>query len=77
MKVMHFRVQIIIQNNPNIFAAYYWHPKKTSNEVFLNKLKSNLAKLQPNKPIILTGGFNYDILNYEKNPFINEFANFA
>lgn len=48
-------------------------PKNKFDTSFINSLKENLAKLHSNKPTLVTGDFNYDVLKYEVNPIINEF----
>ena len=47
-------------------GTYYRHPKKNSNNVFLEKLKENLHKLGNNNKIaIVAGDYNFDLLkNY-------------
>ena len=59
----------INQNRPNIvIGVYYRHPKKTSNNAFLEKLRDNLSKItNSRKTLIIAGDFNYDILKYEYN----------
>ena len=59
----------INQNRPNIvIGVYYRHPKKTSNNASLEKLRDNLSKItSSNKTVIIAGDFNYDILKYEYN----------
>ena len=41
------------------------HPKKTSNGMFIEKLKDTLSKLRKanNKHILICGDFNYNLLN--------------
>ena len=42
----------------------------------LEKLRDNLSKItNSNKTVIIAGDFNYDILKYEYNKYINDFLN--
>ena len=68
-------IEIINQNNPNILVGtYYRHPKKNSNNVFLEKLKENLHKLGNNNKItIVARDFNFDLLKYDYNNLTNDF----
>ena len=70
-------IEIINQNRPNIVTGVYCrHPKKTSNNAFLEKLRDTLSKItSSNKTVIIAGDFNYDILKYEYNKYINDFFN--
>ena len=70
-------IEILNGNKPNIITGvYYRHPKKNSNNIFLENLKTTLHSLRNNNNICLVAcGFNYDILKYEYNPVINEFLN--
>ena len=68
--------KILNQNRPNIvIGVYYRHPKKTSNNAFLEKLRDNLSKItNSNKTVIIPEDFNY-ILKYEHNKYITDFLN--
>ena len=70
-----FWVEIINEKNPNIIVGvHYRHPKRNSNNSFLDQLKTNLEKIKnSNKIIVVTGDFNYDILKYGYNSIINDF----
>ena len=70
-------IDILNGNKPNIIiGVYYRHPKKHSNNIFLENLKTTLHSLRNNNKVCLVAGdFNYDILKYEHNPIINEFLN--
>ena len=69
-------IEIFNNNKPNIIiGVYYRHPKNNSNNIFLENLKATLHSLRNNKICLVAGDFNYDILIYEHNPVINEFAN--
>ena len=70
-------IEILNDNNPNIIiGVYYRHPRKNSDNTFLENLKITLHSLINNNKICLVAGdFNYDILKYEHNPIINEFIN--
>ena len=57
-------------------GAHCRHPKKKFGTTFINTLKENIAKLESNKSILVTGDFNYDILKYQINPIITEFLDF-
>ena len=65
-----------MSKNLTIIGVYYRHPKKTSNNIFIDKLKENLGKIKnKNKTTIITGDFNYDILKFEFNKTIANFLN--
>ena len=69
-------IEVLNDNKPNIIiGVYYRHPKKNSNNIFLENLKTTFHSLRNNKTCIVAGNFNYDILKYEHNPVINEFLN--
>ena len=62
-------IEIINNSTPNIIiGCYYRHPIKTSNGMFIEKLKDTLSKLRKtnNKHIVICGDFNYNLLNYEQ-----------
>ena len=57
-----------------LVGTYYRHPKKNSNNVFLEKLKKNLHKLGNNNKItVVSGDFNFDLLKYDYNNLTNDF----
>ena len=72
-----FWIEIINDKNPNIILGVcYRHPKKNSNNIFIEKLKIILQRIKNNnKIVVITGDFNYDILKYEHNNIINDFIN--
>ena len=52
--------------------------KKSSNEIFLEKLKQNLQKIlkkEEDKHILICGDFNYGLLRHEQVQYLNEFLN--
>ena len=50
--------------------------KKTSNNVFLKKLRDSLNKItNGNKTVIIAENFNYDVVKHEHNKYINDFLN--
>ena len=53
-------IEVINQSNPNILVGtYYRHPKKNSNNVFLEKLKEKLHKLGNNNKITIVAADLY------------------
>ena len=69
-----YGIEILNDKKPNII--YYRYPKKSSNNIFLDKLKETLGKIKNNnKTTIITGDFNYDILKYYFNKTIANFLN--
>ena len=70
-------IEMINDKKPNIIiGVYYRHSKKSSNNIFLDKLKETLGKIKNNnKTTIITGDFNYDILKYDFNKAIANFLN--
>ena len=70
-------IEIINDNNPNVIAGvFYNHPRKNSGDEFVEYLKATPNKIKNrNKHIIIGGDFNYDLLKYEHNKYINEFLN--
>ena len=57
-----------------MIGCYYRHPRKTSNDDFLEKLRQTINKIKiSNKYIIICGDFNYNLLHYEHNKYVNEF----
>ena len=68
-------IEILNDNKPNmIIGVYYRHPKKNSDNIFLENLKKTLHSLRSNNEICLVAvDFNYDILKYEHNSVINNF----
>ena len=69
--------EILLENNPNILiGVFYRHPKKASDNTFLEQLKCSLSKIKiRSKYIIFCGDFNYHILKYEYNNFSARFLN--
>ena len=69
--------EILLDNNPNILVGiFYRHPKKTSDNTFLEQPKSSLSTIKSrSKLIIIFGDFIYDILKHEYNNFSAEFLN--
>ena len=67
-------VEIVEKNNCNkIIGVIYRHPNKKDID-FIPKITEILQKLnQEKKYIILSDGFNYDLLTYTKNEKVNEF----
>ena len=70
-------IKIINDNNPNVIVGvFYRYPRKNSGDEFVENLKPTLNKIKNrNKHIIICGDFNYDLLKYEHNIYINEFLN--
>ena len=70
-------IEIINNLNPNVLiGCYYRHPRKTSNDIFLEKLRQTINKIKRfNKYIIFCGDFNHDLLHHEHNQYVNEFVN--
>ena len=68
-------IEIINKNSVNILiGVYYRHPKKNSDNTFNTKLKETLQTLsKENKMIVITGDFNYDLLNLDKNAYSKDF----
>ena len=54
-------IEILLDNDPNILiGVFYRHPKKASDNTFLEQLKCSLSKIKSrSKHIILCGDFNY------------------
>ena len=67
-------IEVINKNKSNIIvASIYRHPSKNDN-AFLSYLNNTLNDLKKEgKFIMLTGDFNYNLLNYDKNESIKEF----
>ena len=61
-------IEVINKNKPNsVIASIYRHPSK-NDEPFLEYLKSAINKLKNEKKLVfLTGDFNYNLLNHNKN----------
>ena len=67
-------IEVINKNKTNIIiASIYRHPSKNDTDFleYLNKTLLNIKK--ENLYIMLTGDFNYNLLNYDKSKEINEF----
>ena len=59
-----------------IVGVCYRHPKRCSDENFNNTLKELLEKIKKeNKVIIITGDFNYNLIEHELNKHTDEFIN--
>ena len=68
-------IEIINNNGKNVLAGvFYRHPRKTSDNAFTTHVQEILLKIKnENKLILISGDFNYNILNYNKCPYTNEF----
>ena len=52
--------------------VFYRYPRKNFWDEFVENLKAILSKIKNrNKQIIIPGDFNYDLLKYEYNEYIN------
>ena len=73
-----FWIEILNDKKPNIIVGvYYRHPRKNSNNIYLDKLKETIEKVKSNnKTTVVAGDFNYDLLKYEYNKTANDFLNF-
>ena len=71
------RIEILLDSNQNILiGVFYRHPKKTSDNTFLEQLKCSPSKIKSrSKHIILCEDLNYNILKHEYNNFSAEFLN--
>ena len=48
-----------------LIFVYNRHPKRSSNEIFLEKLNQNLHKIKNvNKHVLVSGDFDYDLLRH-------------
>ena len=67
--------EIINQTSRNyLIGVCYRHPKKNSNEKFINSLSATLQILnRENKLTVIAGDFNYDLLKIEKTPYCKDF----
>ena len=76
MKTMNFNHAGLrsYEKNLNILIfVYYRHPKRSSNEIFLEKLNQNLHKIKNvNKHVLVSGDFDYDLLRHWQAPYVNE-----
>ena len=70
-------IKIINDLGPNrIIGCYYKHPKKPSNNKFLEQLKIPLTKIKNwNEYIIVCSDFNYNLLNHQNDEHVDEFLN--
>ena len=70
-------IETLHEKQPHILiGVYYRHPKRSSNEIFLEKLNQNLQKIKNlNKHVLICRDFNYDLLRHEQIPYVNEFLN--
>ena len=68
-------IEIIKENKPNIIArVFYRYPKKTSDNIFNDKLDQTLKRISKEKKMnIVCGDFNYNFLNREYNIYISDF----
>ena len=68
-------VEIINNKGKNILAAvFYRHPRKNSDNTFIKHLQEILNKIKiENKLILISGDFNYNLLNSNKCHLTNEF----
>ena len=69
-------VEVICNKGPNILiGVFYSHPNKKYNK-FTDSLTKTLQNIKnEKKKIIVTGVFNFDLLQHEKNDEINYFLN--
>lgn len=72
-------IEIINIPTPNIITGcYHRHLKKSSNGMFIEKLKDIYIPnklLKNNKHVIICDKFNYNLLNFEHNKFIGNYLN--
>ena len=68
-------IEIINPKKTNIvIGVYYRHPKKTSTDKFNEMLNETLLSLKKsNKLCIISGDFNYNLLNHERHEATNNF----
>ena len=58
-----------------ILSVQYRHPKKTSDETYINKLQETFDKItKEHKVIIILGDFNYNLLKYSEDKQVKKFA---
>ena len=70
-------IEIINSKRKNVLiGVFYRHPRKNSDNAFITHLQEIFDKIRnENKLILISGDFNYNLLNYHKNPYTNEFIN--
>ena len=68
-------IEIVNKNEVNVIVGvFYRHPKKNSDNTFNTRLKETLEIInRENKIVVITGDFNYDLLNLDKNVYAKEF----
>ena len=69
-------IEIINTKGTNIIlSVHYRHPKKTSDETYINKLQDSIGKIsKEHKNVIILGDFNYNLLKYSHDPKVKQFA---
>ena len=69
-------IEIVNSKHVNtLIGVIYRHPRKTSDNSFLNYLDKTLTQIKKeNKNIILMGDFNYCLLKYEKDKKVKSFV---
>ena len=56
-----------------MIVCYYRHPRESSNDVLLGKLRQTINKIKRSKKyIVVCGDFNYNLLHHEHNEYVNE-----
>ena len=67
-------IELINNSGPNILiGVFYRHPSR-NNEIFLNKLKITLKKVnKEKKKTIICGDFNLNLLNFDNDKQVNSF----
>ena len=70
-------IEVINDLGPNtIIGCYYRHPKKSSNNKFLEQLNSKLTKIKSrSKYIFVCGDFNYNLPNHQNDQGVGKFLN--
>ena len=69
-------IEIINNKGANIIlSVHYRHPKKTSDETYINKLQETFDKItQEHKIVTILGDFNYNLLKYTEDTHVKKFA---
>ena len=69
-------IEIVMPKSTNIILSVtYRHPKKTSNQTFIEKLKEILDKISNEHKIVISlGDFNYNLLNHDKDTYTKDFT---
>jgi len=67
--------EIILDKQPNrLICVVYRHPIKNKDTKTVELLNSTFAKIRKeNKKVTITGDFNFDLLNHDKNPAVSSF----